>query len=59
MCACVDFWASVKLAQQCEAFVGHFSSASTVLVYNSMCYRHGYSTFLRCPDAYDLGGAQL
>lgn len=57
--ATVDFWASIKLAQQCQGFVGHFSSTATLLVFRSMCYRHGNHNFLSCPPAFDIGAQNL
>ena len=47
--ASAEFWASIKLAQQCQAFAGHFSSVSTILVHNAMCYRHSFNNYLQCP----------
>lgn len=57
--ASVEFWASIQLAQQCEAFAGHFSSSSTLIVHRAMCFRHAHSNFLKCPPAFDIGAQNL
>lgn len=56
--ASAEFWASIKLAQQCQGFAGHFSSLSTLIIFNALCYRHGHTNFLSCPPTYDVGGVR-
>lgn len=51
----VDFMASVALAQQCQAFVGHWGSAISHLLFHAMCMVHGPKFDVgRCPKACDL-----
>lgn len=57
--ASAEFWASIKLAQQCQAFAGHFSSLSTIIVYHALCYRHGFHNFLQCPPTFDVGAVRV
>jgi hypothetical protein len=48
-----DFWASINIARQCSAFVGHFGSAATQIIYRSLCYRSN-NNFAQCPDIFDI-----
>lgn len=51
----VDFVASVALARQCQAFVGHWGSAVSHLLYHAMCMQHGNGqTVGQCPKGCDL-----
>jgi len=52
----VDFWASIAVARQCETFVGHFSSAVSLFVYEAMCFHFGASTG-DCPAGADIGSS--
>ena len=45
--------ASLALAKQCNAFIGHFGSAATSLFYHNMCHFHRGVEGI-CPPAYDL-----
>jgi hypothetical protein len=49
----VRFYASMKLVQQCEAFIGHFGSAATHNFFASMCVENNGTQGV-CPPAYDL-----
>ena len=51
----VDFLASVVVARQCTAYVGHWGSAIGFHVFYSMCLQHG-DTVGQCPPACDIGG---
>ena len=44
----LSFWASVQLCQTCNAFVGHFASSVSQLVYRWMCNQHANTTGV-CP----------
>ena len=46
-------FASMELATQCSAFIGHFGSAFTQLYYNFLCVHHGGRHSL-CPPFYDF-----
>lgn len=50
----VDFLAAMAVARQCSAFVGHWGSAVTHVMYNVMCYNHGTSVG-HCPPTCDMG----
>lgn len=50
----VDFLASVAVARQCQAFVGHWGSAVSHLLFNAMCMQHGAHVGT-CPKACDMG----
>lgn len=45
--------ASLTLAKQCRAFIGHFGSATSVLFYTNMCHLHRHVEG-HCPPAYNL-----
>lgn len=45
--------ASIELSRQCEAFVGHFGCAGTMLMYKSLCAQHDQWEHT-CPPAFDL-----
>lgn len=51
----VNFWASIEIARQCTAFVGHFGSSISIMVYQAMCHHHRGVTG-QCPLAADIGG---
>ena len=51
----VNFLASLQLARHCTAFVGHWSSAVSALVFNSMCVQHAETVGV-CPPACNMGG---
>mmetsp|Transcript_22622 Transcript_22622/g.32522 ORF Transcript_22622/g.32522 Transcript_22622/m.32522 type:complete len:524 (+) Transcript_22622:96-1667(+) len=51
----IDFWASVTMARQCRALVGHFGSAAFMVIYHSLCYYHD-NTFFQCPPVYNMAG---
>ena len=51
----LDFWSGVAISKYCQAFVGHFGSAVSDLIYSSMCFQHDVYTGL-CPPAVDIGG---
>lgn len=50
----VEFHASLKMAQTCQAFVGHWGSGVTHMVHNAMCYKHGNAVMGICPPTMDL-----
>jgi hypothetical protein len=49
----VHFLSSLPLAQQCEAFVGHFASGASWMIYKAMCARHKGQQAV-CPPMHDL-----
>ena len=49
----VEFHASLRVAQMCSSFVGHWGSGVTHMVRNAMCWRHG-NTLASCPKIIDL-----
>ena len=49
----VRFFATMKLVQQCEAYVGHFGSAMAHTIFSSMCIQSN-GTMGVCPPAYDF-----
>jgi hypothetical protein len=49
----VDFMASISIARQCQAFVGHWGSGVSHLVFQAMCFQHGLHTG-HCPPACDM-----
>jgi len=51
----VDFWASISMARQCQAVVGHLGSAAFVVIYNNLCYFHD-NQFFNCPPLYNIAG---
>lgn len=51
----VDFWASITMARQCQAVVGHLGSAAFVVIYNNLCYHHD-NQFFTCPPLYNTAG---
>lgn len=51
----VDFFASLALARQCQAFVGHWGSAISQLFYHYMCISHDMKVNT-CPPAVNIGG---
>ena len=51
----IDFWASITMARQCQAVVGHLGSAAFVVIYNNLCYFHD-NRFFQCPPLYDIAG---
>ena len=53
----VDFWASITMARQCQAVVGHMGSAAFVVIYNNLCYYHD-NQFFKCPPVYDTAGTE-
>jgi hypothetical protein len=50
----VDFFASMALARQCSAFVGHWGSGVTHVTFHNMCYQHAGHIGM-CPPACDIG----
>lgn len=51
----VYLFGSVKLMQQCSAFVGHLGSGISWTLYRSMCYKHGQGKYIAtCPPFYDV-----
>jgi hypothetical protein len=49
----VEYHASLRVAQQCQAFVGHWGSGVTHQVYQAMCFQH--HTYLgQCPPTFDM-----
>ena len=46
-------FASMELASQCQAFIGHFSSGSSLMQYWNMCFNHNGKKGL-CPPTYDF-----
>lgn len=49
----VMFQTSLRMAQQCSAFIGHFGSAVPTLFFHAMCVEHaGYYGI--CPPVYDF-----
>jgi hypothetical protein len=55
----IDFWASIKIAKQCDGFVGHFGSAATRIIHDAICFRNGANKFMVCPKTYDLSALNL
>eukprot|EP01038_Epipyxis_sp_PR26KG_P013039 gene13039-17475_t len=49
----VYFHASLKLAQQCDAMIGHIGSAVTQMFHAVMCIQHGHKKGV-CPPMYNL-----
>ena len=51
----VEYHASVRMAQSCQALVGHWGSGVTHMVRNAMCFRHGNPPVLGvCPPTVDM-----
>jgi hypothetical protein len=50
----VDFFASMALARQCSAFVGHWGSGVTHLTFHQMCHQHAGKIGI-CPLGADIG----
>ncbi len=53
----VYFLASLELAQQCEAFIGHGSSSVPSMFFDSMCLQHQVDGVLLqgvCPVSLDI-----
>lgn len=51
----IDFWSSIALSRQCQAFVGHLGSAVSLLMLQAMCFHHG-NQVAKCPIACHIGG---
>lgn len=52
----VAYFASIRIMQQCQAFVGHWGSAVSHMVFEAMCFSHHLSVGV-CPSAADIGAA--
>lgn len=50
----VEYHASIKMAQSCQAFVGHWGSGVSHMIYNAMCWRQGNTVLAHCPPAMDM-----
>lgn len=48
-----QYFASMKVLRKCEAFVGHFASAVSHMIYHQMCERHAQYVGM-CPPRYNL-----
>lgn len=49
----VHFFASLKLMQSCDGFVGHFGSAVSWMIHNMMCAQHSIYQGV-CPPTHDF-----
>lgn len=49
----VTLYASLKLVKQCKAFIGHFGSGISSMLYSSMCIEHSGLHGV-CPPYYDF-----
>lgn len=49
----VHYFASMRLVQQCESFMGHFASGATYNFYASMCVEHNGMRGV-CPPSFDF-----
>ena len=50
-----EFFATMEIGQQCEAYVGYRScSAVASLFYQAMCYYTKKNGYLNCPPLYDI-----
>ena len=50
----VEYHASIRMAQTCQAFVGHWGSGVSHMVRNAMCFRHGNTALAQCPKVVDM-----
>ena len=50
----VEYHASMRMAQNCQAFVGHWGSGVSHMIYNAMCWRQGNTVLAHCPPAKDM-----
>lgn len=51
----VDYLASIFLSRKCQAFVGNWNSAVSLMTYNAMCFQHSRHVNY-CPPAVNVAG---